>query len=195
MPAVKIALKGTEGVLSKAELMLAQMVATASVTMTVGLATDRASFFAIARMDAPGWGCFFGLAIGVYLVGNASQIVATRAIGASNHSASNSLRLLSAGLGSWLLLDEPIDHPTQWAGLVTITLALAVFWFLQRRDQQSLRPACPSVDVGRTSQVGLESAVPDVGGRVRTSFATTEDATQSQKQRYAKLRPGDHDRA
>ena len=129
--AVKIALKGTEGVLDKAELMLAQMVATAVIMLPAALAFDRASLAALTRLDGAGIACFLGLSIGIYIVANVTQIVATRAIGASNHSASNSLRLISACVGSWLVLDEPVDRPLQWVGLALIVVALSAYWALR----------------------------------------------------------------
>ena len=91
-------------------------------------------------MDAAGWACFFGLAIGVYLLANAMQIAATRRIGASNHTASNSLRLLTACLGSWLLLDEPVQSALEWAGLLTIAAALTGMWIWQQRGRRGGTP-------------------------------------------------------
>jgi drug/metabolite transporter (DMT)-like permease len=131
---VKIALKSSEGVLSKAELMLSQMAVTGLVAGAWSVGFDLPSLAAVARMDAAGWGCFFGLAIGVYLCANAMQIVATRRIGASNHTASNSLRLLTACLGSWLLLNEPVQTALEWAGLLTIAAALTGMWVWQHRS-------------------------------------------------------------
>lgn len=133
--AVKIYLKASEGVLSKAELMAAQMITTAVPTSVVAASHDMPSLRAIARMDATGWACFWGLSFGVYLAANLLQITATRALGASNHTVSNSLRLVSACLGSWLLLNEPVDDPWRWLGLAIIVAALISFWVVQQRTQ------------------------------------------------------------
>ena len=154
--AVKIALKGTEDVLGKGELMLAQMVTTCVVMLPACLIFDRSSLVALTQLDTAGVAAFLGLAIGVYLVANATQIMATRQLGASNHSASNSLRLVSACVGSWLVLDEPITNVLQWAGLVMIIFALITYWRLRN----------PGV-VHTTGTPGHHCSGPCLGGRRR----------------------------
>ena len=134
---VKIALKGSEGVLDKVELMTSQMVATAVPMCSWAVAFDQAGLIRVTTLDAAGVACFFGLAIGIYIIANVTQIMATRRLGAANHSASNPLRLLSACLGSSLLLDETVDSPLGWLGIALIVASLTVYWALQRNGTQS----------------------------------------------------------
>eukprot|EP00966_Prymnesium_polylepis_P055356 1280215-Prymnesium_polylepis.2 len=175
--AVKIALKGTDGVLTKTELMLSQMVCTATVMLPIAAALDRASLAALASLSAAGVACFLGLAIGIYIVGNTTQIVATRLIGASNHSASNSLRLLSACAGSWLILDEPIESALQWAGLGMIVIALSVYWAIQRRGvaTRASTNASASAATDRPA-ANCECEAPTVGSGGLPTDASAESA-------------------
>ncbi len=126
---IKLVHVQTKGILSKGQLMLAQFVVTAAPLGVWSFAWDMPSLRAIANMDAAGWGCFFGLALGVYGVANMSQIVATRLLGASTHSASNSLRLVSACFGSAIVLHEVVDQPLEWLGIVLIIASLTFFYW------------------------------------------------------------------
>lgn len=120
--------------LSKLELMLSQMSVVGACTFGYALAADRTSLAAIAAMGPDGWRCFFGMAVGVYLIGNSTQIAATRSIGASNHAASNALRLVSACLFSAVVLSEPVQSALEWFGFVVIAAALLGYYVAQRRS-------------------------------------------------------------
>ena len=144
--------------LSKLELMLSQMSVVGACTFGYALAADRTSLAAIAAMGPDGWRCFFGMAVGVYIVGNSTQIVATRSIGASNHAASNALRLVSACLFSAVVLSEPVQSALEWLGFVTIVAALLGYYVAQRRSSAR-----------------------------RLAAAATQPATTTKAERYAQL--------
>ena len=138
--------------------MLSQMSVVGACTFGYALAADRTSLAAIAAMGPDGWRCFFGMAVGVYIVGNSTQIVATRSIGASNHAASNALRLVSACLFSAVVLSEPVQSALEWLGFVTIVAALLGYYVAQRRSSAR-----------------------------RLAAAATQPATTTKAERYAQL--------
>ena len=64
--------------------------------------------------------------------GNYTQILAVRSIGAGNHSASNSLRLLAAVIGSALVLNESLSSTEEWLGIGLIIAAISGYWFVKQ---------------------------------------------------------------
>ena len=196
---VKIALKSSEGVLSKVELMLSQFIATMIPMAVVASTFEDASdnVIAISGMDSAGWGCFFGLAFGIYLVANSLQIYATRSVGASNHSASNSLRLLSACVGSWALLGEPVESPLQWMGITMIIAALSVYWLVQRRDEGRKRQSALTQEMALAKPSGDDDCrersvrTSDQGGDVAKLDGAPDEEVQrlpEQQQQQRSLR-------
>lgn len=131
--AIKVALKFTEGTLGKLELMQSQFCVTGTITLAYALAADRSSLAALAALDGAGWACFFGLSFGIYGLANFMQIVATRRLGAINHSASNPVRLLAAVGGSAAVLGEPMSDPLEWLGAAVIVVSLSLYYAAQRR--------------------------------------------------------------
>ena len=57
-------------------------------------------------------------------------------IGASNHSASNSVRLLSAVAGSSIILREYLRGALGYVGCVLVMLAISCFWYFVHFKKQ-----------------------------------------------------------
>jgi len=71
-----------------------------------------------------------GISLGIYMFGNYLQIYAVRSIGASNHSASNSIRLVTAVAGSSLILKEHLKGFIGYFGCSLILIAVMGYWYV-----------------------------------------------------------------
>lgn len=136
---LKIAFKGTEGTLDTIELLLAQFLITAVPLLLWSYLMERASlYYMFTGLDVGGWIALFAMSVGIYMVGNYLQILAVRSLGASNHSASNSIRLLSAVAGSSILLHEDLQGALGYVGCLLIMLAVSGYWyFVHFRNKKS----------------------------------------------------------
>jgi drug/metabolite transporter (DMT)-like permease len=96
---LKIAFKSTEVYLNTVELLLAQFSVTAVPLLIYSYIFERESLlYVLYGLEIRGWLALIGISLGIYMLGNYLQIYAVRSIGASNHSATNSIRLVSAVL-------------------------------------------------------------------------------------------------
>ena len=136
---LKIAFKGTEGTLDTIELLLAQFLITAVPLLLWSYLMERDSlYYMFTGLDVGGWIAVFAMSVGIYMVGNYLQILAVRSLGASNHSASNSIRLLSAVAGSSILLHEDLQGALGYVGCLLIMLAVLGYWyFVHFRNKKS----------------------------------------------------------
>ena len=163
--AIKIFWRTTEGVLGKNELLISQFAVGALPTGCYCVLYDRASLLALVRMDAAGWVCFVVLCVGVYVLGNLLQMAATRALGAANATATHSVRLISATVGAWLLLGEPVESWLEWAGITTIISTITAFYLAQAHRQRV--QAGVRVDGARDhAAVSMECAYDELKGVV-----------------------------
>ena len=129
---VKIAFKSTEGILDKTELLLSQFIMSALPLLPYAMIFEFESVHALLfELNTNGIICMVGLAFGIYIVGNVTQIYATRSIGASNHAASNSMRLVSAVFGSTIILNEPLNKPVEWIGMLLIVISILGYWYIR----------------------------------------------------------------
>ena len=95
-------------------------------------------YYMFTGLDVGGWIAVFAMSVGIYMVGNYLQILAVRSLGASNHSASNSIRLLSAVAGSSILLREDLQGALGYVGCLLIMLAVLGYWyFVHFRNKNS----------------------------------------------------------
>ena len=150
---VKIAFKSTEGILDKTELLLSQFVMSALPLVPYALIFESHSVHALLfELDSNGIMCMVGLAFGIYIVGNVTQIYAARSIGASNHAASNSMRLVSAVLGSALILNEPLNKPVEWVGMALIIASILGYWYI-RNMKESCRTADTEINADNLREI------------------------------------------
>ena len=165
--AIKIYWRTSEGILGKDELLIAQFAVGAVPTGCYSVLYDRTSLAAIAQMDAVGWLLFAFLAVGVYILGNLLQIIATRGIGAANATATHSVRLVAASAAGWLLLGEPITTGLEWAGIAAIVGTLTTYYIVQARRQRVAAQHGLVADPSRRDAV--------VGGRVGSDASVKSD--------------------
>jgi hypothetical protein len=116
---------------------------------------DRANLaYVVFGLDALGYLALVVLSVGIYTIGNYMQIFAVRAIGASNHSASNSLRLVSAAIGSAFFLGEPLGSSTSLVGLSVILVAIFAYWFSRKFGEWSAPiPSAPPPPSSSSSSI------------------------------------------
>ena len=177
---VKLALKMTEGVLSKGELMLSQFVVVGVPLLAGVCATDRSSLAAIAALDGPGWICLFTLAFGIYGVANWGQIVATRGLGPSAYSAANSLRLVSACVGSSLALDEPVGG-LSWLGVALISAAISGYYFVHHRWPVKSVAANPAPEDSELQLTAESERIEDGGAHAERAVAAAASSSTGQE--------------
>ncbi len=152
---VKIAFKSTEGILDKTELLLSQFLMSAIPLVPYALVFEWPSVHALMfELDAHGIICMIvGLAFGIYIIGNVTQIYAARSIGASNHAASNSMRLVSAVFGSSIILNEPLNKPIEWIGMLLIIISILGYWYIRNyRKRNVTNVNINDVDIHRSNE-------------------------------------------
>jgi drug/metabolite transporter (DMT)-like permease len=128
---VKIAFKSTEKYnLSTIELLLAQFSVTAIPLIIYSLIfTKESLYYVLYGLEMKGWLALIGISFGIFMFGNFCQIYAVRNIGASNHSASNSIRLVSAVIGSSFILNEYMRGFIGYIGCLMILVAVIFYWY------------------------------------------------------------------
>lgn len=157
---LKIAFKSTEGTLDTVELLVAQFTVTAVPLLLWSFIYERdALYFMFYGLNTDGWLALVGMSVGIYIVGNYLQIMAVRTIGASNHSASNSLRLISAVAGSSLLLREYLRGALGYVGCLLVILAVFGYWYFVRfrkREEEDTGEAEGNISM-KSYQAGEQS--------------------------------------
>ena len=169
------------------ELLLSQFSVAAIPLLIYTLNYQRDSIHAILfEMNRAGWICWLGLAIGIYIIGNYTQIYATRLIGAANHSASNSMRLVAAVAGSALVLKEPLSGWIEILGLVLIVTAIAGYWYIRRLESNNSGTAEKEVvtdrkekekekEKGNYALISPKGGADEDGGDSRESDSSDDD--------------------
>lgn len=79
---------------------------------------------------------FFGLV--VFYLGTSVQMVVVRTLGPTLHSSFQALRMVSALLGSFVLMQEPVNSWVSWVGLVLLVGVLCIYF----RRQLAGKEAC-----------------------------------------------------
>ena len=127
---LKIAFKSTEVYLNTVELLLAQFSVTAVPLLIYSYIFERESLlYVLYGLEIRGWLALIGISLGIYMLGNYLQIYAVRSIGASNHSATNSVRLVSAVIGSAIILNEYMKGIIGYFGCLLILAAVIFYWY------------------------------------------------------------------
>jgi drug/metabolite transporter (DMT)-like permease len=134
----------------------------------IASAASQESYQVFAKLDGVAWAIFFIFAFCVLLLGNVSQVVAIRKVGASLVSSLLPWRLVvTVALAAWLL-QEYLDEPMEISGALVVVVTVIIYLWLQHRlarQRLDQRKANMLQRLGATD--GNNSA--DAGGRSPSS--------------------------
>lgn len=89
------------------------------------------ALFSLVRMGGFAMGVLLFFSLAVYFAGTTLQMVVIRAIGPVIHSSFQPVRMITALVGTYWLMREPVRSPLTWVGLLVMIGALSLYFRAQ----------------------------------------------------------------